>query len=123
MGKLNGVNDDKRLSMRFDKVFPVRVVSEAFGEMNVIARNISSGGICLEMIDPLPMGAMVTIHFVEPTSQAEVAARAEVKHHYAFNFSVDSAPSRAQGIGLRFVEFLNRHDSKTTPTPSSRSMH
>lgn len=123
MGKLNGVDNEKRLSMRFDKAFPVRVASETFGDMDVIARNISSGGICLEMIDPLPMGAMVTIHFVEPKSKAEVAVRAEVKHHYAFNFSIDSAPSRAQGIGLRFVEFLNSDDSKTTSSRSIRSMH
>jgi len=60
-------NDDSRSSheqrqhLRFDKVFPVRVESVLFGELPGIARNVSAGGIFIEMRDPLPLGARVRI--------------------------------------------------------------
>ena len=52
---------DKRIAMRFDKAFQVHVYSELFGDMQAVARNISDGGIGLEMHENLPMGTVVTI--------------------------------------------------------------
>ena len=91
--------------MRFDKAFPVVVRSEVFGDLSAIARNISLGGMMVEMIDPLPLGTFVTVHFRFLDSQGEFVARAEVKHHYCFNFATGDLPCRVQGIGMRFVEF------------------
>ena len=102
--------DERRIDLRFDKAFPVVVKSEIFGDLPGIARNISLGGMMVEMVEPLPLGSIVRVHIRIPDSQADLVARAEVKHHYCFNFAAGRGrsrqPSRAQGIGLRFVEFV-----------------
>lgn len=97
---------ESRVSMRFDKVFPVVIASELHGETRAVARNISAGGMLVEMMDPLPLGAVVTVHFRVPDSHGEFVAVAEVKHQYCFNYAIRDEPSRARGIGLRFTEFL-----------------
>lgn len=103
---ISPAHSDKRISMRFDKAFQVTVVSELFGDMVAVARNISRGGIGLEMHEPLPLGAMVTIQFAIPGEHQGVSVRAEVKHHYCFNYNVRDQAASTRGIGLRFVEFL-----------------
>ena len=100
------VSEDQRLHMRFDKVFPVVVGSEVFGDSSGIARNISAGGMLVEMFDPLPLGSFVTVHFRIPDSHGDIVARAEVKHHYCFNYASNGHPASSRGIGLRFVEFI-----------------
>lgn len=97
---------EKRIGMRWSHAFPVIVVSEAFGELPAIARNISKGGMGLEMAEPLPLGSVVTVHFVLPEGAAEISVSAEVKHHYCFNFHRGTEPASSRGIGLRFLEFL-----------------
>ena len=52
---------EKRQHLRFDKMFSVRVESLLFGEMYCVARNVSAGGIFLELRDPLPLGATVDL--------------------------------------------------------------
>src|SRR5262245_7572171 len=78
---------NKRQAMRFETAFPVILSSESFGECNAMARNISSGGILLEVQEPLPLGTEVRIHFMLPESMATIVARGEVKNHYFLNFS------------------------------------
>ena len=96
---------DKRRTLRFDKVFPVSVTSELFGEVAGIARNISDGGMFVEMAEPLPLGSAVAIHFAMPDSPGEIVARGEVKGHYFVNFSDDGEPRAVTGMGVRFVGF------------------
>lgn len=103
---------DKRIELRFDKVFAVQVSSELFGTMSAIARNISAGGMLIEMADPLPLASVVTVHFPALDGAGEVVARAEVKHHYCFNYHADSQPAQARGIGLRFMEFLEDSEER-----------
>lgn len=122
MGTSNQITD-KRMSLRFDKVFPVIVESREFGTMNLIARNISSGGMCVEMIDPLPLGSVVEVRFIEPQSKAEVIVKSEVKHHYSFNFSIDRSPTRCKGIGLRFVEFIQKDETNQKNNLRSSRLH
>jgi len=102
---------EKRISMRFDKVFPVVIRSELHGETRAIARNVSEGGMLVEMIDPLPLGAAVTVHFTISESACEFVAEAEVKHQYCYNYSIEDEPSRARGIGLRFTSFSEQSES------------
>ena len=97
---------DQRISMRFNKVFSIVIGSELHGDSRAVARNISAGGMLVEMADPLPLGAVVTVHFRIPDSHGEFVVRAEVKHQYCYNYSVGDEPSRARGIGLRFTEFV-----------------
>jgi hypothetical protein len=98
---------DKRIDVRFDKVFSVVVGSEIYGDSAGVARNISAGGMLVEMFEPLPLGTQVTVHFRIPDSHADIVARAEVKHHYCFNYGSQDGPASARGIGLRFVEFVD----------------
>jgi len=97
---------DKRLDVRLDKAFPVVVASELFGEALGVARNISTGGMFIEMPDPLPIGSCVTVHFRMPDCDGDISARAEVKHHYCFNYAVGADPASSRGVGVRFVEFV-----------------
>ncbi|MCG8420026.1 MAG: PilZ domain-containing protein [Proteobacteria bacterium] len=116
--------DDRRIELRFDKAFPVVVKSEIFGNISAIARNISLGGMMIEMFEPLPLGSFVTVHFGIPDSRGDVVAYAEVKHHYCFNFSAGKEPGRAQGIGLRFVEFVKDSRDRWHETfASERVLH
>lgn len=96
---------NKRESLRFEKAFPVVMRSEIFGECVVVARNISTGGILLEVQEPLPMGTEVKIVFSMPESQAVIVARGEVKNHYFLNFSDEKGPRSLTGMAVRFIEF------------------
>src|SRR5438046_173127 len=62
----------RREHLRFDKVFAVRVESVLFGDMNCIARNISAGGMFLELADPLPLGAVLRVCFPVPDGSGEI---------------------------------------------------
>lgn len=107
---------EKRIHTRFDKAFLVVIGSELYGDAFAIARNISSGGLLVEMSYAPPLGTIVTVHFQhvreggETPVMDEIVARAEVKHHHYLNFagSIDQASSRA--IGLRFIEFIDLGD-------------
>jgi hypothetical protein len=97
--------NNKRHALRFEKVFPVIVSSDAFGEVNAMARNISAGGILLEVAEPLPLGTLVRIHFWMPESQAQIVARGEVKNHYFLNFNDGGGQRSLTGMAVRFTEF------------------
>jgi PilZ domain len=97
---------ENRFHIRFNKAFPVVVVSELYGDTSAVARNISAGGMFIEMADPLPLGTVITVCF-PAAGDGELRARGEVKHHYCFNYAdADGEPSLARGIGLRFLEFF-----------------
>jgi hypothetical protein len=98
---------EKRQHLRFDKVFPVRVESVLFGELPGIARNVSSGGIFIEMRDPLPLGARVRVSFLNPEETAEIIAVGEVKNHYFVNYVQSGATRSVSGMAVRFEGFEN----------------
>ena len=96
---------EKRQHLRFDKVFPVRVESVLFGELPGVARNVSAGGIFIEMRDPLPLGARVRISFLNPEETAEIAAVGEVKNHYFVNYVQSGSTRSISGMAVRFEGF------------------
>jgi hypothetical protein len=98
---------EKRQHLRFDKVFPVRVESALFGELPGVARNVSSGGIFIEMRDPLPLGVRVRISFSNLEETAEIVAIGEVKNHYFVNYVQDGATRSVSGMAVRFEGFEN----------------
>jgi hypothetical protein len=101
----NVANSEKRQHLRFDKVFPVRVESVLFGELPGVARNVSAGGIFIEMRDPLPLGARVRISFLNPEQTAEIVALGEVKNHYFVNYIQAGATRSVSGMAVRFDGF------------------
>ena len=111
-GPASGV--DKRLSSRFDKAFLVVIGSELYGDSFAVARNLSAGGILVEMCYAPPLGSVVTVHFQyvrDPEQTDEIVARAEVKHHHYLNFTGGGEAARSRAIGLRFVEFVDLGDA------------
>jgi hypothetical protein len=100
-------DSEKRQHLRFDKVFPVRVESVLFGELPGVARNVSAGGIFIEMRDPLPLGARVRIAFLNPEETAEIVAVGEVKNHYFVNYVQSGSTRSLSGMAVRFEGFEN----------------
>jgi hypothetical protein len=103
---------NKRGALRFEKVFPVILSTEEFGECNAMARNISAGGILLEIPEPLPLGTEVRVHFMMQDSQATIVARGEVKNHYFLNFNDAGGARSLTGMAVRFTEFEAESEQK-----------
>jgi hypothetical protein len=101
---------EKRIHTRFDKAFVVVIGSELYGDSNAIARNVSAGGILVEMSYAPPLGTVVTVHFQNARPDDlldEIVVRAEVKHHHYLNFSGSGEAASTRAIGLRFLEFVD----------------
>jgi hypothetical protein len=98
---------EQRQHLRFDKVFVVRIDSLLFGESVCVARNISAGGIFVEVADPLPLGATVRVCFPVPDGSGEVVATGEVKNHYFMNFTQNGISRSIAGMAVRFTSFEN----------------
>jgi hypothetical protein len=95
----------RREHLRFDKVFSVRVESLLFGDLTCVARNISAGGLFLEVSDPLPLGATLRVCFPVPDGSGEVVAVGEVKNHYFINYMKDGMSRCVTGMAVRFTSF------------------
>jgi hypothetical protein len=96
---------ERRRSHRLDKVFPVWLSSSAFGECQGIARNVSEGGMFVELCDPLPLGTEVRVHFAIPDSEGELVAHGQVRRHYFLQFADGDGPRALTGMGVRFTGF------------------
>jgi hypothetical protein len=113
---------EKRIHTRFDKAFLVVIGSELYGDTFAVARNVSAGGILVEMTYAPPLGTVVTVHFQHvrdddlPRGIDELVVRAEVKHHHYLNFTGGNDAASARAIGLRFLEFLDPDE----PIPPDR---
>jgi hypothetical protein len=104
---------EKRIHTRFDKAFLVVIGSELYGDTWAIARNVSAGGILVEMSYAPPLGTVVTVHFQHVRSDDlmdEIVVRAEVKHHHFLNFKTSDETAATRAIGLRFIEFVDAGD-------------
>ena len=100
---------EKRIHTRFDKAFLVVIGSELYGDTVAVARNVSTGGILVEMTYAPPLGTVVTVHFQHAHDDErldELVVRAEVKHHHYLNFSGGNDAASSRAIGLRFLEFV-----------------
>ena len=99
--------EEQRAHLRFDKMFTVRIESVLFGEIYCIARNVSAGGIFLEIPDPLPLGATIRVCFPVPDGSGEVVATGEVKNHYFINYTQAGTSRAVSGMAVRFTSFEN----------------
>ncbi len=102
---------EKRVHTRFDKAFLVMIGSELYGDAMAIARNVSTGGVLVEMSYAPPLGTVVTVHFQHARADDlmdEIVVRAEVKHHHYLNFgAIGETATSTRAIGLRFLEFVD----------------
>jgi hypothetical protein len=111
---------NRRQALRFEKVFPVIVSSDTFGDINATARNVSAYGILLELPEPLPLGSEVRILFWMPDSQARIVARGLVKNHYFLNFADADGPRAMTGMAVRFTEFDTESNGEPDGGPLGR---
>jgi hypothetical protein len=98
---------EQRAHLRFDKMFVVRLESLLFGESYCVARNVSAGGIFLELPDPLPLGAAVRVCFPVPDGSGDIVATGEVKNHYFINYTQAGTTKAVAGMAVRFTSFEN----------------
>ena len=100
---------EKRIHTRFDKALLVVIESELYGDSVAVARNVSAGGILVEMTYAPPLGTVVTVHFQHAHGDDldEMVVRAEVKHHHYLNFSGSGEAAATRAIGLRFIDFVD----------------
>jgi hypothetical protein len=98
---------EQRAHLRFDNMFVVRLESLLFGEVYCVARNVSAGGIFLELPDPLPLGAAVRVCFPVPDGSGDIVATGEVKNHYFINYTQAGSTKAVAGMAVRFTSFEN----------------
>lgn len=121
---------ERRGATRIDKVFRVLVSSEELGDQWLVARNISSTGMFIEMADPFPLRTKVIVRFAahdsDPDAPAErpgqepcISAMARVQNHYYLQFSDNDGLRALCGVGVRFLRFLPEEG----PTPPRQQFH
>src|SRR6478735_1592572 len=99
--------EEQRGHLRCDKMFVVPLETLLYGEIYCVARNVSAGGIFLEMPDPLPLGAAVRVCFPVPDGSGDVVATGEVKNHYFINYTQGGTSRAVAGMAVRFTSFEN----------------
>lgn len=96
-----------RLSLSFEIAVPVRVDTD-LGMQRGLARNISEGGMLIELEEAPPIASRVrvTIAGIKGSADApdEVVLEGEVRHHLAWQFTKPSGTKTLRGVGIRFVE-------------------
>lgn len=97
---------ERRETTRIDKVFRVLVCSEEAGDQWVVARNISSGGMFVEMAEPLPLRTKVIVRFKLPEGDAAICAVARVQNHYYLQYADAGGLRGLCGVGLKFLRFV-----------------
>jgi hypothetical protein len=92
---------ERRADLRFEALTVVRIESGEHGHFSCIARNVSRGGMFLELGEPLPLASQVQVFFSAPDG-AEIALLATVRNHYYLNYGPEGSPRQVRGMGLRF---------------------
>lgn len=96
-----------RLSLSLEITVPVRVESE-LGVERGLARNISEGGMLIELESAPPIASRVkiTIAGIHGSLDAPDALTldGEVRHHLAWQYTRPSGTKSLRGVGIRFVE-------------------
>ena len=105
---------ERRLATRIDKVFRVLLSTAETGDQWFVARNISAGGMFVEMAEPLPLRSKVLVRFQLPPdgapwpepNPAAICAMARVQNHYYLQYSDAGGRRAMSGVGLRFLRFI-----------------
>ena len=102
--------EDRRCTPRVCLELPLAVpvhVRSVLGSHRGIARNISEGGMLIELEEAPPIGSSVEITIaggypLSRTTETFVLT-AEVRHQVAWSFIAPAGRKQLRGIGLRFV--------------------
>ena len=113
---------ERRSYLRFRTVLPVLVDSPVHGTRRCIARNVSSGGLCVEMDDPFPLNSEVRVWFVAPDG-TRITATGMVRNHYFFNYCTGDRHRQLRGMGVRFVDFRDTGEHALKSVLSRMRLH
>jgi hypothetical protein len=95
--------NERRGAPRFDKAIPVFVTGSR-GVICGIARNISDGGMFVELREPYPLGTRVRVTFAAPGVGTEVTVEAEVRYQCFINYCGPGGTRQGlRGMGVRFL--------------------
>jgi len=107
---------ERRGAARIDKVIRVLLSTDERGDQWVVARNISSTGMFIEMPDLLPLRTKVIVRFGE---EGEICAIARVQNHYYLQYSDRDGLRALSGIGVRFLRFV----PEAGTSPNAEQLH
>ena len=104
--------NDRRRSLRFDKVFTVHLGTPE-GVTRGIGRNISAHGMFVEMREALPLGGRVSVTF-SGEDGTEITCFCEVRYQVALSYGKkDGNPGFSRGVGLRILAYEVKEDQPT----------
>ena len=101
---ITDTHSERRSWLRFRTALPVLIESQLHGAMRCVARNVSKGGLCVELHEPLPLGTAISVWFIAPDG-TRIGAAGVVKNHYIFNYFCDQKQRQVRGMGVRFTGF------------------
>ncbi|MGO8968988.1 MAG: PilZ domain-containing protein [Myxococcaceae bacterium] len=114
--------NDRRGSLRFDKVFTVYITTSD-GMARGIARNISSAGLYVETQAAAPLGGRLRLTFTGEDG-TEMTCLCEVRYQVALSYGgKDGRAGHSRGLGLRVVAYETREDEPLLLVDRERVMH
>lgn len=117
---------DTRVPLSLDIAMPIHVRGEN-GFQRGLARNISEGGMLLEVADAPPIGSEVEVTLAGssgfPDGPDAVVLRGEVRHHMAWQYSHHQETKTMRGVGIRFVEPPAGAERKEAGFAVGRTLH
>lgn len=108
------MDTERRHSLRLEAFCLVKLQSAEHGISYCVARNVSEGGIFLEVRQPLPLGATLRLWFLTPDGRARISAIGEVKNHYYLHYNARRKPRALTGMGVRFLTFEDPAEAMPT---------
>ena len=119
---MSRLNNDRRHSLRFDKVFTVYLTTPD-GMTRGVARNISTAGLFVETRDSLPLGGKIKVTF-SGDDGTEMTALCEVRYQVALNYSTGAdTESGTRGAGLRIVAYETKEEHPLLLVDRERVLH
>lgn len=98
---------DRRVRLSLEIAVPVRVSGPGFDGRGM-ARNISEGGMLVELSEAPPIGMRVSVSFEGIRGSADapgpVELRGEVRHHMAWQYTARGMAFQLKGVGIRFLD-------------------
>lgn len=109
-----GAVNDRRRSLRFDKVFTVHLGTSE-GVIRGVGRNISAQGMFVETREALPLGEKVSVTF-SGEDGTEITCFCEVRYQVALSYGKkDGNEGFSRGVGLKIVAYEVREDQPSAP--------
>ncbi len=105
--------NDRRRSLRFDKVFTVHLGTTE-GVIRGVGRNISAEGMFVEAAEALPLGERVSVTFTGEDG-TEITCFCEVRYQVALSYGKkDGNEGFSRGMGLKIVAYELKEDQPPT---------